>query len=144
MQSSVDQQVAGLRFAHSFFEVLLFDALASAVSDELRNQSRDYCRSDDAQDSARHDRGSNTKKRGDDSGFRVAEFWSRGVADHLQPGKSPAQVMWNRLTPNRHSKTSANNIEPAGQTETAQSQIEILRQTEKNYCHAPERGRNRD
>src|SRR6266850_3364846 len=112
----VDQQVSGLRFAHGFFEVLLLDTLASAVSDELRNQSRDYCRSDDTQNSARHDRSSNTEKRGDDAGFCVAEFWSRGVTDHLQPGEPPAQVMRNRLTPNCHSKNSANHIETAGQS----------------------------
>src|SRR6266550_7955886 len=106
----VDQQVASLRFAHSLFEVFLFDALAAAVSDELRDQSRDYRRSDDTQDSARDDRGSNTEKRGDDAGFCVTQFWPRGVADHLQSGEPPAQVMRNRLTPDCHSKNCANHV----------------------------------
>lgn len=34
---SVDKEIFRFRFAHCFFEVLLFDALASVVSDELRN-----------------------------------------------------------------------------------------------------------
>ena len=35
--ASFDQQASGFRFAHRFFEVFLFDALASVVPDELRN-----------------------------------------------------------------------------------------------------------
>ena len=97
---------------------------------ERRQKQGEDSDADDAEDSARHDRGAHAEERGGDAGFEVSEERATRVADLLDSGESAAQAVRDRLVPECPPEDSADHVRGSRQAKEDERDQQVRDETE--------------